>query len=372
MVGTGPKVPPRGLGDRAKPWAFLAAWILFLVPQMLQAKGRGGILHRVSRPDETYRLLADRYYGEPFLARHLKAFNRVREPIQVGTTIVIPTYRLVPVRRGQSLSGFAGQYLNDPGRAEYLAELHQLKKREQKVLRKGRRLRVVQSVRHTVRPGESLASIVRTYYRKAGKRRIKLLRLYNQRKSKRLRPGVVLRIPLDTVEFAHRSVEARSRLPYPRVSKKPMEVASASAADPSPKKPDVKARMPPKTRPKGSGAAGPARVKASRPTKPKKNDLRQERALTAAERAYEEGRYQASADLFAQIQREKLPLPKEIKLLKLRAVSLVALGQPAEARALFSEILGLDPEFQLDRRRTSPKVLDIFTDLETAQEQPSK
>ncbi len=134
-----------------------------------------GILHRVTDAGETYADIADHYYGHRYLERHLRMFNRRPEPLREGTTIIIPTYELVPLKRNQSLAEFAAEHLNDPGRAEYLAELHNLRGRDRKLPRAGKRFKVVQSLKHIAKRGETLDSIANLYYRDAGPRRIPAL-----------------------------------------------------------------------------------------------------------------------------------------------------------------------------------------------------
>ena len=97
----------------------------------VSAAGTGGVIHRVQETGETYADLAEHYYGRRYLERHLRLLNRRREPLPKRTSIIIPTYRTVAIGRGQTLASFAATYLNDSGKAEYLALLHRLPAREE-------------------------------------------------------------------------------------------------------------------------------------------------------------------------------------------------------------------------------------------------
>src|SRR5687768_7475342 len=94
------------------------ALLVLLSSQTAQADS--GVFHRVTDAGETYADIADHYYGHRYLERHLRLFNRRPEPLREGTTIIIPTYELVPLKRNQSMHEFAAEHLSDPNRAEYL------------------------------------------------------------------------------------------------------------------------------------------------------------------------------------------------------------------------------------------------------------
>jgi len=147
-----------------------------------RANGSGatkGVIHKIGDKGETYEDLAEHYYGKRYLALHLRLFNRRAEPLARGTTIIIPTFSMVQTKRGQTLEQFAEANLMDPTRAEYLAELHGLRGKDRAQPKPGTKLRVVPSLKHLVRPGESLRTIARLYYRDAGAERLKLLSLFN-------------------------------------------------------------------------------------------------------------------------------------------------------------------------------------------------
>ncbi len=194
-----------------------ALLLLLLLPRAANAQlsglntGSRGLIHKVSDKGEGYEDLAELYYGKRYLSLHLRAFNNRPEPLQKGLSINIPTFSWVPVKRGQTLAQFAEQYLFDPGRADYLAELHGLKGKDRISPKPGTRLKVVDSLKHVVRPGETLRSIARLYYRDASSERLRLVILYNKLTSGNVKSGMALRIPLDGNEFSRDAVIARAK-----------------------------------------------------------------------------------------------------------------------------------------------------------------
>jgi tetratricopeptide (TPR) repeat protein len=306
------------------------------------AEASPGIFHRVRDGNETYADIADHYYGKRHLERHLRMFNRRPEPLQQGTQIIIPTYQLVAVKRGQTLEEFAQFHLSDPSRAEYLASLHDLPKRERKYPKPGRRLRVVPSLKHVAQRGETLRSIASLYYREAPEKRIELLRLYNGLTGEGVRPGTAIRIPLDTQDFAHANVAKRAEQPF------------ALAAAPPPASP---APPPPPPPP-------PARVTRSREPPRDDESPPDPNALAApleeADRLYAKGDYERCEKVARSALVAGGPAPSRVELLRLVAFSQIARGRYSDSKDTFRQLLALDPKYELDQYRTSPKILDIF------------
>jgi hypothetical protein len=327
-----------------------------------------GIIHKVTDKGETYEDLAEHYYGKRYLALHLRLFNLRAEPLAKGTTIIIPTYTIVSVKPRQTLTQFAQQNLADPGRAEYVAELHGLRGKERTQPRPGTKLRVVQSLKHLVRPGESLKTIARIYYRDGGPERLKLLVLYNKLTSQDVRPGMSLRIPLDEREFAAATVAARARRTFAIGSsavaevkdrERPRETPPAKVAvkKPPAKRPDKPAEKDGEL-PEGDPEAtaeeeNPEAVAAAAPSAD---------PLESLDRLCGDGDYTAceaqATKVFGEMPAGQISSRAEV--LRLRAVALVALGKVEEAKTTFRKLLELDPEYDLDLYRTSPKILDVF------------
>ncbi|MEQ8274346.1 MAG: LysM peptidoglycan-binding domain-containing protein [Deltaproteobacteria bacterium] len=316
--------------------------LLALTPALVPATAiaKGPILHKVRSTQETYAALADHYYGKRYLERHLRLFNRKSEPLAKGTTILIPTYRFIAAKPGQSLADFARTYLNDEGRAPYLAAIHGLKRGR---IPRGKRLKVVQSLGHVVRPGESLKAIARTYYRETNPNRLRLLMLYNKLETARVRVGMTLRIPLDSKEFSHRRVAERAEEQFDLRGEVEAKVVSGPVGPPVIK---GKRRIVRKER-RERAAADLERIEAN---------------LETAERLYDDGEYTDCAKLTAEALATVGTAPKATRaeLMRVSAFALVALGEYGEARARFVELLSVEPKYELDLYQTSPKILDVF------------
>lgn len=314
--------------------ALLAGWVL-TAPHLVSARPSKGVVHRVKSATETYEQIADHYYGKRALGHHLRVLNRQPEPLALGRSIIIPTCRQEPLGRGQSLADFAKVHLSRPGRGEYLEALHYLKSKSPSP---GKLLKVPTSLRHLVRPGESLASLARTYYKDTSPHRIELLRLFNELPSDKVRVGDVVRIPLDTPPFEHESVLRRSKLPFG-------EAPSPSVAEATPA---VRPAAAPPKRPAVASGLSPEEAQAE---------------VEVAEQLYGDGRY-AQCLRYAKQALEKhdtkMPRAPQLELLRLAAASLVALDRVAEAEATFVQLKKLDPGYGLDLYQTSPKVLDVF------------
>ncbi len=51
---------------------------------------------------------------------------------------------------------------------------------------------------------------------------------------------------------------------------------------------------------------------------------------------------------------------QRVELLRIKAVSLIALDRTDDARQTFIVLRRLDPTYRLDPKRTSPKILEVF------------
>lgn len=306
-----------------------------------------GLIHRC-KPNDTYDLVARRYYGRRFFARHLRDFNR-RAELKSGIQIMIPTLRSVKADRDASVREFAIQYLQDAERAEYLKLLNSL---SSDVIKKGQRLLVGQSLRHVVKKRQTFESIANEYYRRVNARRIRLLRLYNKMPDDNVRPGQVLRIPLDAPAFRADRVAQRRRSPAAeepppgRPAPDPATIVAASARR-GPKKPPPPPPPPPRRAVRETAAA--------------------ESALRRVRRQIADGDFGGGlATATGALDAYRLAaVDRRVELLSLRATALIALERRAEAKATFQTLRRLDPTYQLDLYRTSPKVLEVFQSVET-------
>jgi hypothetical protein len=361
---------------------------LFLLPETARAQlsglntGSRGLIHKVSDKGEGYEDLAELYYGKRYLSLHLRVFNNRPEPLQKGVSINIPTFNWVAVKRGQTLAQFAEQYLFDPGRADYLAELHNLKGRDRIAPKPGMRIKVVDSLKHVVHPGETLRSIARLYYRDASSERLRLIILYNKLASGNVKSGMSLRIPLDGNEFSRDAVIARAKKPFDKSqavaesdagAEKKTETADKDKEKTAEKeRPEKEKRAPAKRRrheiakndpkqesdddlPKGDSPA-PEAEKIAAPIRHLDDELEN------LERLCGDGEYRECDERGRQVlaQSPSAAVSGKVEILHLRAVALVALGRIEESKSVFKQLLKLDPEYDLDLYRTSPKVLDVF------------
>jgi hypothetical protein len=382
---------PRSKRDRAGLGVGLSVLAVVLAAPsaaVADKSSSGEVTHRVSEKGETYEDLADFYYGKRWLSLHLRIFNRRPEPLAKGSTILIPTFSLRSVKRLQTLQQFAEQNLADPGRADYLAELHHLSDRERVTPKPGARLKVVTSLRHVVRPGETLKSIATTYYHDGSKERMRLMILYNKLSSAIVKPGMGLRIPLDLPEFNQETVLARSRKTFERtmVAELEREPAPRIAVSPPPdleaKRAMVRKRVRPhmdrerehdkdKDKDRSTGPAPAADDEElprgdAPPEEPEhvvqSSGSRIDDEIETLERSCSDGEYKSCEDRAKQLV-AMIPVgavSSRVEILRLRAFALVALGRVEESKDAFRQLLKLDPEYDLDLYRTSPKVLDVF------------
>ena len=280
-----------------------------------------------------------------FLERHLRQLNRYPEPLKTGHLVIIPTLRRVSVRKAQSLESFAKTHLQDEERAPYLRALNGLKVPK---LKKGKRLLVPSSsLKHLVRPGETLESIANRYYRATSRRRLRLLRLYNKLPKGRLSAKTELRIPLDTRTFLDDRVRARAAKPP-----EPTPVlASAPRLVPAKERPTVK-----KSRTR----------RVTKPTPITAESIRAvETAIEQAERHLSNGRYEAALTTAERTLTtyDQTRVTQKVELLRIKATAWVALAKPKRAKTAFEALLRLDPAYRLDLYSTSPKVLDVFQSI---------
>lgn len=327
-----------------------------------------GVIHKVERDGERYTDIAEHYYGRSHFGHHLRVFNGRGEPLARGMSIIIPTFGTIALKRGQSLQEFAEAHLSDAGRADYLAELHDLKGRDRTTPRAGTPLRVVQSLKHVVRPGETLRSIARIYYRDGARAgRARLVSLYNKLPPDMiaLAVGTHLRIPLDEPEFNRDLVRARAKAPFSRrggaegESALP-ESAAESGGAPLTRRPQ-KRRASPFATEKATGVDKRSSASAARDLSgASRPDL--SRAVDELERLLSEGLFDACQSHASAVFDAAAPGAAEerTEILRLRAVALIALGRVDESKSTFKLLLAIEPDYELDLYRTSPKVLDVF------------
>ena len=382
--------------------AALTAPLTALTPKIAEARRSSqGVIHRI-KSNETYEDLARFYYGQRGLATVLLLFNRRPEPLSPGTLILIPTSHSVRVKNGQSLADFARQNMNDPARADYLALLHGLSGRDAKMPPAGRSLKVVPSLRHLVRRGESLESIARYYYRDASARRLKLIALYNHLSTLKPPPGKAIRIPLDQSVFDLAQVNARRRgavadakpalaaeapasaRPAPQNASRRANNARAAAretrrahARAKEQAKSLAAATPPQDRPNEPRRTAPSRrarenedapERASRTTSPPEAPRQTgvtDVEIQSTEDLYADGLYErAHNEATMLLKNRPAASPKDrLELFRVVGFSSVAMGKVEDAKNAFREMLHINPDYELDLYRTSPKILNVFHEV---------
>lgn len=344
---------PRGRAGRCATAGWLATWAFLVPPSAGASPTAQGILHKVTSSRETYDQLADHYYGARYLAHHLSLKNRYREPLKPGVTLIIPTYRRVALG-DLSLDSFARRHLSRGSRSAYLEKLHGLTGKPGP----NTRLIVPPVVRHRVHARETLRAIARTYYRDASPRRQTLLRLYNELPTSRLRARAILRIPLDLPAFAHERVLARSRRPLRPKANPPSTIAAPADTPTARSTPTPTPAMAAKTRAPSNPATPPQKAERAQKTE----HARWANRVETVERLYADGHYRRSLNQATRALSVARPTPRRYRtqLLSLAASSLVALDRSDEAKAHLRELLTLEPGYEPDSYRTSPKVLDVF------------
>jgi tetratricopeptide (TPR) repeat protein len=96
--------------------------------------------------------------------------------------------------------------------------------------------------------------------------------------------------------------------------------------------------------------------------------------LARAEVAYYEARFNDTIAMLipvnASLEGQPARLPELVRTKVQLALAYIGLNQPSEAKALFSDLVELDPQFSLDKRKFAPKVLALFEEAKAASVSP--
>ncbi|HEY6877092.1 MAG TPA: LysM domain-containing protein [Polyangiales bacterium] len=172
-------------------WSWLTLLALLLPALGAQAQEQG-IIH-VARAGETLASIAQAYYGDPRREAVLVAENGLEsdEVLPEGVQLVIPTVRFHRVQRGETWRVIAERYYGDPARAAVLVRANNAKANS--TPDEGAQLLVPYPLRHRARSSESFSSIAQHYYGTRDEARS--LRSFNGGRSKASRGQLVL-VPL--------------------------------------------------------------------------------------------------------------------------------------------------------------------------------
>ena len=162
----------------------------------------------IVRPGETLASIAQTYYGNPKRENVLVAENGLTDQggsaIVEGMRLVLPTVRYYRVKAGDTWRALAERYYGDPQRAAVLMKANDAKPGN--APDEGAELLIPYPVRHVLKQSETLLSVAEQYYPSRDDQR--LFRSFNLGKGRLVRGHIVL-VPLFDLVL---SDEGRARL----------------------------------------------------------------------------------------------------------------------------------------------------------------
>ena len=287
-----------------------------------RAQAQAVYSHAVQEGD-TLASIAQRYYGDPTREAVLSEANRMRGPdmngLVPGSWVFIPLVTFYRVSKDETWKSVATRVYGRETRAATLVEANNGNRRVEPD--EGAELLVPYPLRHVVRPGETLAKIAKIYMPETP---LSLKRLRRFNAGARIERGQVVLVPLFDLRLAG---EGR---------------AEASDAF---------------TRAAGAGAAKEA----------------QDEVESSLPRLIEQVHKAAFAEAVSLGNRllgaQSLTSTQVVTIQKELAVAYVALERTDLAEASFRSALALQPNFELDTVRTSPRVLEAFNRAKQPEEE---
>jgi LysM repeat protein len=278
-----------------------------------RAQAQAVYTHAVQEGD-TLASIAQRYYGDPTREAVLSEANRMKGPdmngLVPGSWIFIPLVTFYRVSKDETWKSVATRLYGRETRAATLVEANNGNRRVEPD--EGAELLVPYPLRHVVRPGETLAKIAEIYMPETP---LSLKRLRRFNAGARIERGQVVLVPLFDLRLAG---EGR---------------AEASDAF---------------TRAAGAGAAKEAQDEV-------------ESALPKLIQQVHKAEFAEAVSLGNRLLgANSLTSTQVVTIQKELAVAYVALERTDLAEASFRSALALQPNFELDTVRTSPRVLEAF------------
>ena len=187
-----------------------AHWALLACISLTSARtaAQDSTFVHIVRPGETLASIAQTYYGNPKRENVLVAENGLTDQggsaIVEGMRLVLPTVHYYRVKAGDTWRALAERYYGDPARAAVLIKANQAKPGN--APDEGAELLIPYPVRHVLKQAESLLSVAEQYYPNREDQR--LFRSFNLGKGRLVR-GHILLVPLFDLVL---SDEGRARL----------------------------------------------------------------------------------------------------------------------------------------------------------------
>jgi LysM repeat protein len=287
-----------------------------------RAEAQAVYTHAIQEGD-TLASVAQRYYGDPTREAVLSEANRMKGPdtngLVPGSWIFIPLVTFYRVTKDETWKSIATRLYGRETRAATLVEANNGNRRVEPD--EGAELLVPYPLRHVVRPGETLAKIAKIYMPETP---LSLKRLRRFNAGARIERGQVVLVPLFDLRLAG---EGR---------------AEASDAF---------------TRAAGAGAAKEAQDEV-------------ESALPRLIQQVHKAEFAEAVSLGNRLLgAQSLTSTQVVTIQKELAVAYVALERIDLAEASFRSALALQPNFELDTVRTSPRVLEAFNRAKQPEEE---
>lgn len=287
-----------------------------------RAQAQAVYTHSVQEGD-TLASIAQRYYGDPTREAVLSEANRMKGPdmngLVRGSWVFIPLVTFYRVSKDETWKSVATRLYGRETRAATLVEANNGNRRVEPD--EGAELLVPYPLRHVVRPGETLAKIAKIYMSETP---LSLKRLRRFNAGARIERGQVVLVPLFDLRLAG---EGR---------------AEASDAF---------------TRAAGAGAAKEAQDEV-------------ESALPRLIQQVHKAEFAEAVSLGNRLLgANSLTSTQVVTIQKELAVAYVALERTDLAEASFRSALALQPNFELDTVRTSPRVLEAFNRAKQPEEE---
>lgn len=310
------------------------------------------------RPQDTASRLAAHFYNAEWKMVYILTRNGLQDDtLTAGRRIVLPSSRLYSARSGDSTASIAKRYMGDVDRRNALIRFNRLN--ERRSLKVGQQLLLPFHLRHTVRAGESLGKLARTYYRT--NKLSSMLKEYNQLKDWKLKTGQRLTIPI--FDRATLGIDEKP-LPPEVVPDESVTVRSVVIEEPTVKR---GGDFDEEEDPPLASADANARENVTSSAPPSEQIVTNDEpeldltTLRSTIDAYQKGFFHQACKRFeTMLDGPRLGPTERGRIIRYLAFCSVAFDDEQAARDYFRSWLLTTADAKLDRRSTSPKILVIF------------